>query len=53
MTSNTMATLAKLKPEPGIWADRAPIPEPGPRAFTNAVIASAPSCVAKVQPSAR
>jgi threonine 3-dehydrogenase len=30
MTSNTMATLAKLKPEPGIWADRAPIPEPGP-----------------------
>jgi len=25
-----MATLAKLKPEPGIWADRAPIPEPGP-----------------------
>jgi len=30
MTSNTMATLAKLKPEPGIWADQAPIPEPGP-----------------------
>jgi threonine 3-dehydrogenase len=30
MTTNMMATLAKLKPEVGIWADRAPIPEPGP-----------------------
>ncbi|MFM9934924.1 MAG: L-threonine 3-dehydrogenase [Novosphingobium sp.] len=30
MTTNMMATLAKLKPEEGIWADRAPIPEPGP-----------------------
>ncbi|OYY70061.1 L-threonine 3-dehydrogenase [Sphingomonas sp. 28-63-12] len=30
MTANTMAALAKLKPETGIWADRAPIPETGP-----------------------
>ncbi len=28
--NTTMAALAKLKPEPGIWLDRFPIPEPGP-----------------------
>lgn len=30
MTTNTMTALAKLKPEPGIWMDNAPVPEPGP-----------------------
>lgn len=30
MTNNTMMALAKLKPEPGMWLETAPIPEPGP-----------------------
>jgi threonine 3-dehydrogenase len=30
MIANTMKALAKLKPEPGLWLDQAPVPEPGP-----------------------